>query len=321
MLRQHILSLSYLRIVGALVLALSLGFRPVSAEVPNILIVASADTAIYQRFQSAFRTQWDRQNGAAVLRPTVFLDDSGLDIAGIQADTDLVVTIGSKAARIIAGTALDIPVLNTVIPESVYRSLPDTGQHCRRHTAIFIDQPVRRQYALARLMFPQRDRMGILLGPVSAGKRAEINQLQSVAPRQLTVMEVTQDDSTMSVGRDLISTADLFIAINDPVVLSRENAKWLLYVAYQRQTPVIGFSKTYVKAGAAAAVFSEPEQIARQAAELALEWGNLPGRCLPSPTHAKYFSVAINHAVSQSLGSNPENEDELARLILEQEKP
>ena len=318
---QRILSLSFLRIAGTLALAIYLGFQPVSAEVPNILIVASADTAIYQRFQSTFRTQWDRQNGATVLPPTVFLDDSGLDKAGILADTDLVVTIGSKAARIIAGMALDIPVLNTVIPESVYRSLPETRQHCRRHTAIFIDQPVRRQYALARLLFPQRDRMGILLGPVSAGKRAEINQLQSVAPRQLTVMEVTEDDSTMSVGRDMVTTADLLIAINDPVVLSRENAKWLLYVAYQKQVPVIGFSKTYVKAGAAAAVYSEPEQIARQSAELARNWGSASGRCLPSPSHAKYFNVTINHAVSQSLGSSLHNEDELVRLIMEQEKP
>ena len=138
---------------------------------------------------------------------------------------------------------------------------------------------------------------------------------------ELTVMEVTKNDSTMIVGRDLIATADLFIAINDPVVLSRENAKWLLYVAYQKQAPVIGFSKTYVKAGAAAAVFSEPEQIARQAAELALDWSSSPGRCLPSPSHTKYFNVAINHAVSQSLGSRLHNEDELVRLIMEQEKP
>jgi ABC-type uncharacterized transport system substrate-binding protein len=125
----------------------------------------------------------------------------------------------------------------------------------------------------------------------------------------------------MIVGRDLIATADLFIAINDPLALSRENAKWLLYVAYQKQVPVIGFSKTYVKAGAAAAVYSEPEQIARQSAELARDWGSSSGRCLPSPSHAKYFNVTINHAVSQSLGSSLHNEDELVRLILEQEKP
>jgi ABC-type uncharacterized transport system substrate-binding protein len=317
---QRILPLSIYRVAASLVLSLCMCYQPASAGTPNILLVASADTVIYQRFQAAFRTQWT-QPGGATLPPTIYLDNDRLDSSVIQAGTDLIVTIGSKAARTIAGMTLDIPVLNTVIPESVYRSLPTADVDCRRQTAIFIDQPIRRQYMLASLMFPQLDNMGILLGPVSAGRLAEINKLQSDVLQQLTVMEVAKNDSTMIVGRDLIATADLFIAINDPVILSRENAKWLLYVAYQKQVPVIGFSKTYVKAGAAAAVFSEPEQIARQSAELARHWGSSPGRCLPSPSHAKYFNVTINHAVSQSLGSSLRNEDELVRLIMEQEKP
>ena len=317
---QRILPLSFYRFATSLALALCLCCQPASAGASNILLVASSDTVIYQRFQAAFRTQWTQPGGAA-LPPTIYLDNDRLDSSVIQADTDLIVTIGSKAAHTIAGMALDLPILNTVIPESVYRSLPTAELDCRRQTAIFIDQPIRRQYTLARLMFPQLDNMGILLGPVSRGKRPEIKKLQSDVHQQLTVMEVTEEDSTMNVGRDLIATADLFIAINDPVVLSRENAKWLLYVAYQKQAPVIGFSKTYVKAGAAAAVYSEPEQIARQSAELALHWGSSSGRCLPLPSHSKYFNVAINHAVSRSLGSSLHNEDELLRLIMEQEKP
>ncbi len=318
---QHILSLSFSRIAGSFALALWLCCRPASAGGPNIQIVASADTVIYQRFQTAFRTRWAQLNGATALPPAIYLDNGQLDSSDIQADTGLVVTVGSKAARTLAGMALDIPVLNTVIPESVYRSLTTAEADCRRETAIFIDQPVRREYALARLMFPQLDNIGILLGPVSRGKRAEITRLDPAAHRQLTVKEVTEEDSTMSVGRDLIASSDLFIAINDPLVLNRENAKWLLYVAYQKQAPVIGFSKAYVKAGAAAAVYSEPEQIARQAAELASQWGKSSGRCLPPPSHASYFNVAINRAVSRSLGSSLHNEDELARLIMEQEKP
>ena len=175
---QRILPLSFYRVAASLVLALCLCCRPASAGAPNILLVASSDTVVYQRFQAAFRTQWVQPGGAA-LPPTIYLDNDHLDSSVIQANTDLIVTIGSKAARAIAGMALDLPILNTVIPESVYRSLPTADVDCRRQTAIFIDQPVRRQYTLARLMFPQLDNMGILLGPVSAGRLPEINKLQS----------------------------------------------------------------------------------------------------------------------------------------------
>ena len=160
-----------------------------------------------------------------------------------------------------------------------------------------------------------------MLGPVSVNRRPEIEAFQASSGINLTVSVVDADHSTMAAGRNILEQSDLIIAVNDPLVLTRENAKWLLYVAYQQHKPVIGFSKAYVTAGAAAAVYSEPEQIARHTALQISAWHASEDRCLPRPEFSRYFRVAINHAVSDSLGGARAEEDEIARRILEIESP
>ena len=294
--------------------------QPGMAAPPDIRIVSSSDTGLYMRFQSAFRSAWSHP-GNATLPETVYLADGQLNGSSLPPDTDLVVTVGTRAAQAVAALGMDVPALQTIIPESAHRSLAKTQAECRRQTAVYIDQPISRQLELGKLMFPQLEKPGLLLGPVSIMRRPEAESAGTAGNLELTIGEVDRDGSTMSAGRELLGASELFIAINDPLVLNRENAKWLLYVAYQNRIPVIGFSRAYVKAGAAAAVYSEPEQIARQAAELAQGWLESGDECLPPAEFPRYFRVTVNRAVSRSLGSDMDDEQELHRLLKSEEHP
>ncbi len=132
--------------------------------------------------------------------------------------------------------------------------------------------------------------------------------------------DATQEATTAAVIRNLLEKADLLLAVNDPLVLNRENAKWLLYTAHQKPVPIIGFSQAYVRAGAAAAVFSEPEQMARQTLELLERWRNGNSSCLPGPEFTRNFKVTVNMDVSLSLGCINMNEDTPGNIIMEQEQ-
>ena len=296
---------------------------PALSTPPTILVIASSDTGPYQRFRTAFTTAIEGSGNLAesLSIHSTFTDDGHLPDASIPPGTGLIVTVGSAAARTVGRSDTAIPVLNTLVPQSVYRSIVQPQPACRRHSAIFIDQPIRRQARLAGLMFPKRKEYGLLLGPLSIKRRPEIDALQAVTTAKLNVMTVGADKSTMAAGRELLRDSELILAINDPLVLSRENAKWLLYVAYQRRLPVIGFSRAYVTAGAAGAVYSTPEQIAQQAAELASAWHTSGGTCLPAAEFPRYFNVAVNRAVSESLGSAMTDEATLAGLIMELTPP
>jgi len=283
------------------------------AQDARIVLLASARSALYEDFITAYR-EYFKLPGKVHLT-TMYLDESRFDLDDIAADTDLVVTIGTRAAQLGTGIHPGMPVLNTLIPASSFHALAGQPIDCRKYSAVFIDQPVQRQALLAHLLFPDTHRYGVLLGPTSSGRRTEIEAIDTITGIDVDILTVTREPGAIPEARRLVRQADLLLAVYDPLVLNRENAKWLLYTAYQEQVPVIGFSRAYVRAGAAAAVYSEAAQMARQAAELTAVWLKGPGQCLPAPQFTRYFDVAVNPSVCESLGCKSLPEKELARAV------
>lgn len=237
-----------------------------------------------------------------------------------QSTATITVAVGTEAARRIADLGLKTPVLYTLIPESAYLSLAQTPADCATHAAIYIDQPLERQARLAGMVFPDADSYGVLLGPVS---RRHLPLLEAIAAdmgRELIAGEVQQDMEPEQVTRRLVETTDLMLALSDPKALNRNNAKWLLYTAYQQQNPVIGFSSAYVRAGAAAAVYSTPGQLGRQTAEFIQHWQQNGADCLPPAEHPAYFSVATNPPIIHSLGGITDDAGEFEQRLSAEEE-
>ncbi|MDH3979624.1 MAG: hypothetical protein OEU91_03825 [Gammaproteobacteria bacterium] len=282
------------------------------------MMVASSRGELYERFLDTIRDRYGTQNDVHL--STIYLDREARTLTEIDETTDLLLTVGTRAASTVAELGLPIPAINAIIPESSYRTLIGSETGCSKRSAIFIDQPLRRQALLASHIFPNARNYGVLLGPVSRQRRVEIDTMELPADRRLIVRNVTQEENTVATTRKLLKETDLLLAVNDPLVLNRENAKLLLYAAYQKQIPIIGFSRAYVRAGAAAAVFSEPEQMAKQAMEMIKHWRSRNSSCLPGPEYTRYFRVAINTGVARSLGGDDKDEDTLIKMILKQEQ-
>ena len=290
------------------------------AHAGGILVVASSSAELYSRFIERFTSSLPGSSpGTGVPDITVvYLDKHTLTDDDLAAHS-IIIPVGTRAARDVAARQLDIPVLHTIIPESVYLTLATPPATCTMQSAIFIDQPLARQVALAQALFPDAVDYGVLLGPTSRQRQAEIDALEKDIDLRLVVNIADRETDIAAVTNGLLQQVDLLIAVNDPLALNRENAKWLLYSAYQRRLPVIGFSRAYVRAGAAGAVFSEPEQMARQAAEIVQRQIASPTACLPAAGFPRYFSVAINQSVCSSLGGALCNEDALGELLANRE--
>jgi ABC-type uncharacterized transport system substrate-binding protein len=287
------------------------------AENTQIVLLASSRSALYEDFIAAYLD--DLQPHRDVEFTTLYLDDDQFSSTRIETATDLLVTVGTSAAQYAADSIPEIPVLNTLIPGSSFRALVPQAR-CDRQSAIFIDQPIQRQALLAGLLFPDARKYGVLLGPTSGLRRTEIEAIHLSEGASIEIQQVQTEPGTTPEAQRLLKQSDLLLAVSDPLVLNRENAKWLLYTAYQQQLPVIGFSRAYVHAGAAAAVFSEAGQMARQAAELTSHWLGSAARCLPEPQYTRYFSVAVNRAVCESLGGKTITETDLVKAIQEKEQ-
>ena len=286
------------------------------ARAAGILVVASASGGLYSRFIDAFTAglaNGDSPAGAVDIS-VITLDEHKLTVEDLAARR-LVVTVGSRAATDVAAHTPDIPVLHAILPESVYRTLVEPSGACTSRSAIFIDQPIARQAGLAQAMFPDALDYGVLLGPTSGQRQPEIDALEKGSDRHLLVVQADDEADIARATSSLLDRIDLLLAVNDPLVLNRENAKWLLYSAYQHRLPVIGFSRAYVHAGAAGAVYSEPEQMARQAGEMVRHYLASASRCLPAAAFPAYFNVAVNQSVCNSLGGANCNEQTLGAML------
>jgi hypothetical protein len=82
------------------------------------------------------------------------------------AGSRMIVTVGSDAAQAVSLEAPRQPVLHTLLPRETYEALT-TPAGAGRSSAIYLDQPVRRQMALLAEALPDWGRVAILAGPIS----------------------------------------------------------------------------------------------------------------------------------------------------------
>ncbi len=234
-----------------------------------------------------------------------------------------IVPIGAAATEFALATAPPgTTLICSFLPRSVYRLL--LHQYDARikalqlqTSAIFLDQPYTRQLALARIIKPDFKWLGVILGPSS---KRDLDLLQQAALQlqvNLTYDSLEITDNPVRRLQPLMEKSDMFIALPDQAIFNQTTAKWLLYMSYRKQIPLISFSRSYVEAGAIAAVISSPEQVGQHTAELIsiLYQENR----LPEPQHSKYFSVTTNPQAARKLNIALPDPLILQRLLMEAE--
>lgn len=214
-----------------------------------------------------------------------------------------VVAVGVRAMSRAAAMEGGPPVLNVLVPRASYQKLSsETGRARRRSqfSAIYLDQPLVRQFNLVRRTLPGRQRVSALLGPDSAPLLPRLRSAAKLAGLELSSEEVGQEEEIVPALARVLASSDVLLALPDGLVFTRDTARAVLLTSYRHRKPLIGFSQGYVGAGALAAVYSSPAQIARQTAELLQALP--PGRiALPEPLYPAYFSVAVNRSVARAL--------------------
>lgn len=263
----------------------------------RILVVLSETSAPYIELAQALRANLE-ESGLAKNMQTV----QASAFAGIQhAPADLLVTVGVKAAETVVASDLSAPTLYVLIPRQSVEDLPHTAKK-RNVSAIYLDQPVGRQFSLIKAALPARDQVGVLLGPSSQGRLRELQGGARENHIKLRVGQVNSEEQLLPVLKMVLADSDVLLAVPDPLVFNRDTAQNVLLTSYRARAPIFAFSKSYVTAGALAAVYSTPAQIGQQAGEMIRHYVQRGGGALPPSQYPKYFSVSVNYQVARSLG-------------------
>ena len=217
----------------------------------------------------------------------------------------LILAIGTQAARRALENWPDTPTLTTLIPRRVFAELAAERRQAiaqGRLSAIYLDQPIERQFRFLRALLPQSRAIGTLYGSSSIEQARELERLTLTAGLDFHGLDGRQSNLSRTIRR-LARLSDVILALPDRSVMTPNHAKWLLYIAYQHRTPVVAFSRHYVEAGALAALYTAPDQIARQVGGAIRHFLEAPGRRRLEPARfPDDFSIAINRHVAHSLG-------------------
>lgn len=220
-------------------------------------------------------------------------------LAGANLDSvDLVVASGFAAAEAVVERHAT-PTLAVLVSRSHYLELR------RRHptarlSAIVLDQPPERQLALLRAVLPHGRTVGVLFGPESG---LHIDAFGSAADRadfELYGKHVAVASDLMPAIKQSLESADALIALADPLLSSSTAARSLLLSSYRYRRPVLAYSQAYVDAGALAAVFSRPGDIALDVVDWVSETHDLENH-VPQARAPRHFDIAINHRVARAL--------------------
>ncbi|AXS78685.1 hypothetical protein HYN24_00700 [Dechloromonas sp. HYN0024] len=240
--------------------------------------------------------------------------------AKLQADTlspsatqaDLIVTVGSEALRRVLGQADNPPIIATLLPRQSYEKIVSEFRRPGRTTAIYLDQPAARQAAFVNHLLPGQKRVGMLVSQETKSLMAHYRQAFASAGLVLDSEDSDSDSALLPALNALLGRVNALIALPDISIYQRNNIKPILITTFRYQRPVIGYSPAFVNAGALAALYSTPAQIARQTVDLIMAHGTN----LSAPTGPSQFAIAINSNVAQSLGLKIPDEASLRRAMM-----
>ena len=226
-------------------------------------------------------------------------------VAGGDADAalleraDLVLAVGHAAAeRALRESAR--PVLAVLVAlrdvDRLNRAHPERGLG-----ALVLDQPLERHLRLVRAVLPDARRIGVLLGPDSVTQLPSLNRAATALQFQADVHEARQAADLVPALDHLLFAGDALLPLPDGLVSGPAAARTILLTSYRHRRPVFAHSAAYVTAGALAAVFSTPEHVAVDVADL-LAGATEPSGLVRRIHSPRRFDVAVNRAVARALG-------------------
>lgn len=291
----------------------------VSADEFKVSLIPSSDSIIYTRTIDGIKSALSNNKYNPIIIEVVPLTDFNNPEFSLPNDTDLLVPIGQLALKEVTNKHINLPVISTLITRLDFlETLGINGNdNLEKVGAIFIDQPLKRILLFSRLALPNNKRLGFLM---SNKYRTTLTEFNSVIKDYSYHLEIHDNKTNLitSLNR-VMDDADVILATPDKDIFNRRNTHNILLSTYRKLIPVIGFSKSYIRAGALTGIYSTPELIGKQTGELinSLSISNNSGN-LPR-LNALYYQVGVNNKVARSLGLPMLDEDQLKQKLLELE--
>ncbi len=240
------------------------------AQAKTIHFVLSKDEPIYQQAHQKIQSEFN-QSSALVLKQDKQVIDT-FSTESIHA-TDLIITIGNKAAIEIDRLGLKNPIIFSFVDDSLIAHLENRNN--KRWVAIPINQPVKHLISVAEQLIEESYKNKILV-VISEANQALLTELNAIKKlkNSLEIIKIPTGELAAKEIEKYLFDGAVLVAVHDKDIWTGNSAKWLLQQAFIHKVPVIGYSKKFLVAGALVSVYSPLDAITSESAMLINNWSN-----------------------------------------------
>jgi putative ABC transport system substrate-binding protein len=295
--------LPYLIILCATLLVMA-SVRPGLAH--EVLIVQSSAIGAYQEAVSGFDQAFGSTSmeGIASIQASqaLILDPAAADSIHTvtrkyqDLQPNLIVAVGTAALEAVKD--LPGPIIYLMVPN------PEAVAGKRTNiTGIRMATGPKQQLAAIKAAFPSAKKIGLLHNPATAGN------FPSLARKAAEGLGLTLVDAPAANDREasilipqMAGRIDALLLTPDPTLISEPLLSALTLVSLEKKIPLIAFAPKYLKQGAAMVVFTSPEQLGRQAADMAKRLLAAPAHGPVRPEYGQETTVLTNERIIKTLG-------------------
>ncbi len=284
----------------------------------NVLILLSDNDDVYLDVATTITNttiKWCRNHELAC-------QNSNFDIVQISSyesqphrDHQLVITLGIQAALFTQKHFSQTPTISALVPKHS-KAIENSAHNNPQQYYLYLDQPIERSLLLVKALSERFKNIGVLLTEQDQRELSRLNELAKALNLTIRVGEVASSENIGTALSRILDDIDTFLALPDSNIHNKTTVSYILLSTYRKRIPLIGFSSAYVKAGALAAVYSSPQDIADQVRDNVVDY--FKGRKLPKFQQMDaYFSVLFNTDVARSLGFPIKSETRLKSAMME----
>lgn len=266
----------------------------------NISVVMSSDSKAYIVFKERLK-ELDRDN-THHNRRYQFFDINQLDdeqIRDIPNSADLIVSVGEKSTHTLSRIDTATPIIASLLTKERYFStlLPD-GSNAGISCVVVIDQPLERIVKIIASKLPDIKKAGMIERAQSYINIASNYKTEKIGKIDIMRQPFSQDIHSTVYGLAK-KRSDIIIAQHDSQIYNHKTARNILISSYHFNLPLIGYSNSFVTAGALMGIYSKSESLAEDVYKLI----NNPEDCRSGRVfHPSTYTIEINPQVARSLG-------------------
>ena len=255
----------------------------------NVVIITSSDSSYQQQTASRIQHNIDGHD----IRAQIISAD---DVSTLpQSKNTMYVAIGEYAVK-----TLDAFDSNAMVLRLNNRKIPDVDYTSTRSDLITA-QPACKNLQLIKTLEPKWTTIGVLSSIDSVDTTAELTKCAIKYNLNLQVYAITDESDLLKTLKTAVKNNEVLLAVVDPMIYNSRTVKNILLTAYRHRRPVIGYSDSFVEAGAVAAIYTSPETAGDDAARILYEFFENNWQFKKNSYNSSDFSVSLNRQVATSI--------------------